>query len=136
MIVPKFKSGDRANVATRNGEVTVAINSEELNGFYHVGLLDEDGLFTGRTEQVEASRLMPLRGPYFAIRGQVLTTSSSHSGEAGEIVGTGFNKSTKSFFKVRFSDGVVEWFSEDQVFIDDEVKREYDEAQKDGQFFK
>lgn len=136
MIVPKFKPGDRANVATRSGEVTVTINSEELNGFYHVGLLDEDGLFTGRNERVEARRLMPLRGPYFAIRGQVLTTSSSHPDEVGEIVGIGLSKSIKSFFKVQFRDGVSEWFSEDQVFIDDEVKRQYDKAQKDGEFFK
>lgn len=134
--MPKFKPGDRANVAIRNGEVTVKIDSEEMSGYYHVGLLDEDGTYSGRSERVEARRLMPLRGPYFAIRGQVLTTSSSHPGEVGEIIGTGFTKSVKSFFKVRFNDGVSEWFSEDQVFIDDEVKREHEKAQKDGEFFK
>jgi hypothetical protein len=131
----KFKSGDRANVLTRGGELTVKIISEELSGYYTVMLLDENGLHTGRTEHMEASRLMPLRGPYFDIRGQVLTTSLSHPGEVGEIVGSGSSKTRRVLYKIKFSDGAIEWFHEDQVFIDDEVKRAHDETAKENEFF-
>ena len=135
-MVPNFKPGDRANVATSNGEVTVRVESEEFSGYYHVRVIDEDGSFTGSSERVEARRLMRLRGPYFAIRGRVLTTSSTHPGEVGEIISMGLSKSIKTFFMVQFADGAFEWFNEDQVFIDNEVKQAYDKAEKDGESFK
>jgi len=37
---------------------------------------------------------------------------------------------------VEFADGTSEWFNEDQVFIDDEVKRKHDEAEKERESFK
>ncbi len=134
--MPSFKPGDFANIRLPNGEeITVKIMGEVANGYIPVGKYD-DGSFTGRTESVSTNRLLPLRGPYFAIRGQVLTTSTAHPAEVGEIVGTGGSKSGKAFYRVQFSNGQSEWFNEDQVFIDDETKRAHDEAKKDDEFFR
>jgi len=60
---------------------------------------------------------MRVKGPFFDIRGQVYTTSSSHNDQIGEIVELRTSKSGKLFYKVMFDDNAVEWFSEDQVFI-------------------
>lgn len=133
--MPTFKSGDFANIRLPNGEeITVKIMGEVTNGLIPVGRYD-DGSFSGRTENVSTDRLLPLRGPYFAVRGQVLTTSTAHPSEVGEIVGTGGSKSGKAFYRVQFSDGLSEWFNEDQVFIDDETKRAHEKAKRNDGFF-
>ena len=120
---PKFTLGDRANVLSVDGEETVVVFSEEQNGTYSVVRIDEDGTcIDPYRKEIEASRLMRLRGPFFDIRGQVLTTSSTNPNEVGEVVSTGTSKSGKTFFKVKFSDGKCEWFNEDQVFIEDSFK--------------
>jgi hypothetical protein len=131
-----FKRGDSANLVNSAGEeCEVRIQSEETNGMYSVALLD-DGMFTGRIQHVNASRLRPLRGPYFDVRGLVSTTSSTHPLEGGEIIGSGTNRTGKAFYKVQFKDGLAEWLSEDQVFIDDEVKRAHDKQIEEDQHFK
>jgi hypothetical protein len=58
------------------------------------------------------------RGSFFDIRGQVNTTSPSHPAEIGEIVALGKSKSKQQFYIVKFADGKVEWFNEDQIFIE------------------
>ena len=69
------------------------------------------------------SGLLKPKGPFFDVRGQVMTTNASHH---GEIVATGTGpkrdgQSGKRFFQIRFADEPkVEWFSEDQVFIADD----------------
>lgn len=64
--------------------------------------------------------LMLKKGPFFDIRGQVYTTSMSHHDQIGEIIALGKSKSDKLFYKVKFADDAVEWFSEDQVFLQTE----------------
>jgi hypothetical protein len=126
----QFKKGDYANAIAKNGqEVKVQIVDQQEHGRYVVQLYDEDGLVNGPPQQAEPSSLLPLRGPYFDIRGLVLTTSSAHPGELGEIVKKGSSKAGAAFFCVLFADGTSEWLSEDQVFIDDAV-RPPDDAKK------
>ncbi len=117
-----FQKGDFANALTKEGrEVKVRIVDQQDNGRYVVQVYDEDGQPQGSTQQAEPSSLLPLRGPYFDVRGQVLTTSAAHPQEVGEIVKTGTSKSGKAFYCVQFADGLSEWLSEDQVFIDNAV---------------
>jgi uncharacterized protein YkvS len=117
--MPQFKTGDDANVIAKNGlEVKVNIEGDLNVGFVAVRVYDESGNLTGQAEKVNRNALLPLRGPFFGVRGQVLTTSPSHNDEEGEIIATAMSKSTKTFYKVQFKDGSVEWFNEDQVFID------------------
>jgi hypothetical protein len=119
----QFKKGDFANAIAKNGEeVKVQIVDKQENGRFVVQLYGEDGLVNGPPQQAEPSSLLPLRGPYFDIRGLVLTTSSAHPGEIGEIVKKGSSKAGKAFFGVLFADGSSEWLGEDQVFIDDAVR--------------
>jgi hypothetical protein len=123
MATYQFKKGDFANAIAKNGqEVKVQILDQQENGRYVVQLYDEDGLVNGPPQQAEPSALLPLRGPYFDIRGLVLTTSPAHPGELGEIVKKGSSKAGKAFYSVLFADGTSEWLSEDQVFIDDAVR--------------
>jgi hypothetical protein len=118
-----FQKGDFANAISKNGqEVKVQILDQQENGRYVVQVYDEDGLVNGPPQQAEPSSLLPLRGPYFDIRGLVLTTSSAHPSEIGEIVKKGSSKAGKTFYCVLFADGSSEWLSEDQVFIDDAVR--------------
>jgi hypothetical protein len=119
----RFEKGDFANAIAKNGqEVKVQIVDQQENGRYVVQLYDEEGLVNGPPQQAEPSSLLPLRGPYFDIRGLVLTTSPAHPGELGEIVKKGSSKAGKAFYSVLFADGTSEWLSEDQVFIDDAVR--------------
>jgi hypothetical protein len=118
-----FQKGDFANAVAKNGqEVKVQILDQQEHGRYIVQVYDEDGQVNGPPQQAEPSSLLPLRGPYFDIRGLVLTTSSAHPGEIGEIVKKGSSKGGKAFYCVLFADGSSEWLSEDQVFIDDAVR--------------
>jgi hypothetical protein len=124
-----FQKGDFANAIATNGqEVKVQIVDQQPNGRYVVQIYDEDGLFNGPQQQAEPSSLLPLRGPYFDIRGQVLTTSLAHPSETGEIVKKGSNKAGKAFYSILFPDGSSEWLSEDQVFIEDAVRAPLDAA--------
>jgi hypothetical protein len=118
-----FQKGDFANAIAKNGqEVKVQIVDRQESGRFVVQLYDEDGLVNGPPQQAEPSSLLPLRGPYFDIRGLVLTTSAAHPGEPGEIVKKGGNKAGGAFYSVLFADGTSEWLSEDRVFIDDAVR--------------
>lgn len=74
---------------------------------------------SGLQSTVSASRLLPLKHPCFEVRGLVATASASHPGEVGEIVAMGKAASGKQAFKVAFSDQTTEWFTDDQVFIED-----------------
>jgi hypothetical protein len=117
-----FQKGDFANALSKEGqEVKVKIVDQQENGRFVVQVYDEHGEAQGPTQQAEPSSLLPLRGPYFEVRGQVLTTSATHPNEIGEIVKTGTSRSGKAFFWVQFADGTSEWFNEDKVFIDDAV---------------
>jgi hypothetical protein len=128
----KFHKGDFANAIATNGqEVKVQILDQHENGRYVVQVYDENGLVNGPPQQAEPSSLLPLRGPYFEVRGLVLTTSSSHPNETGEILKTASGKGGKAFFFVQFADGTSEWLSEDQVFIEDAVKPAQGERGKD-----
>jgi hypothetical protein len=60
---------------------------------------------SGPLERVDPGSLLPLRGPYFDVRGQVLTTSLAHRNETGEIISIGTNKTGKAFYGVKFKDG-------------------------------
>lgn len=119
-----FKQDDVAFVIDREGkEAKVNVLGREPDGSYFVIYIDGYGRQTGIPPfRVKHGELLAPKGPYFDVRGQVLTTSPSHLGAVGEIVGTGSSKSGKGYFKVKFDDGSTEWFNEDQVFIDDEVK--------------
>jgi hypothetical protein len=131
--VRTFNKGDVAFVVDREGvERQVSVLGRESEGSYFVAWMHQ----TGSPFHVAIGKLLAPKAPFFHIRGQVLTTSSSHPCEVGQIVGTATSKSGKTFFNICFDDGTSEWFNEDQVFIDDEVKRAYDETTKDGEFFK
>lgn len=118
-----FQKGDFANAIATNGrEVRVRIVDQQENGRYVVQVYDENGLVNGPVQQAEPSSLLPLRGPYFEVRGLVLTTSPAHPNETGEIIKTASSKGGKAFFLVQFADGATEWLSEDQVFIEDPVQ--------------
>ena len=117
-----FRKGDFANAPAKDGrEVRVRIVGQQDNGRYVVQVYDEDGRVQETTQQVEPSSLLPLRGPFFEVRGLVLTISAGHSSEVGEIVKTATSKSGMAFYCVRFADGTSEWLNEDQVFIEDEL---------------
>lgn len=132
-----FNRGDVAFVADREGaESQVSVMGQQSDGSYLVVRIDGSGHQSGSPFLVANGKLLAPKGAFFDIRGEVLTTSSSHPGEVGQIVGTATSKSERKFFNVSFNDGSQEWLSEDHVFIDDEVKQAYDEAQNDGQFFK
>lgn len=118
----KFQKGDYANAIATNGqEVKVQIVDILENGRFVVQIYDEQGVVNGPLKQAEPSALLPLRGPYFEVRGLVLTTSSKHPGEIGEIVRLGTSKSGKAFYFIQFADGSGEWLSEDHVFIENSV---------------
>jgi hypothetical protein len=131
-----FKQGESGYVVDRDGaEARVRVISRQGEGMYLVVWIDGYGHQTGSPFLAANGKVLAPKGPFFDIRGQVLTTSSSHPGEVGQIVGRATSKSGKTFFNVSFKDGTSEWFCEDQVFIDDEVRRVYEETAKDGEFF-
>jgi hypothetical protein len=119
-----FKRGEVAFVVGQNGvEGQVNVLERQADGSYLVVWFDSYGHQTGNPFIAANGKVLAPKGPFFDIRGQVLTSSSSHPSEIGQIVGTATSKSGKTFFNVRFDDLKSEWFSEDQVFIDDEVMR-------------
>jgi hypothetical protein len=125
----QFNAGEDANVVSNYSEdVKVKIVSGPVSEHYTVRAYDKDDdrLLNEQLQNVHESRLRVLKGPHFEIRGQVLTTSTVHPNDIGEIVSIGTANSGKKFFKIRFSDKVEEWFGEDQVFVDDEVKRKHE----------
>jgi hypothetical protein len=71
-----------------------------------------------RVFNVLPSELLPVRGPYFDIRGLVFTTSMNHAGEQAEIVALGKGPKGKLFYCVKFTDESKEWLSEDDVFLE------------------
>ena len=112
-----FKIGDTAVFLGQDGIEREMI----IDGFGHdgaaMGIMDiGDG--TSKLVRRDPRALMRKKGPFFDIRGQVYTTSSSHSDQIGEIIALGKSKSEKLFYKVRFADDAVVWFSEDQVFLE------------------
>lgn len=117
-----LQKGDFANALAKDGrEVKVRIVDVNDNGRYVVQIYDDEDKPQGPTQQAEPSSLLPMRGPYFDVRGQVMTTSAAHPGEIGEIVKTGSSKSGRAFYCVQFADGTSEWLNEDQVFLDNAV---------------
>jgi len=106
-----------------NDEVNVIVNGFEMKAMV-LGVGQDEQTFhmlfeDGRVAGIAKSRLLRLWGPYFDVRGQVLTRSAKHPNEVGEIVATGKSSSKKAFFRVRFADAIEEWFSEDEVFTED-----------------
>lgn len=81
--MPIFKQRDQVNFMANGVERKAVVVGD--SGKETVFIESEDG----QTFGVERSRLLRLRGPYFDVRGQVLTASVTHPNEAGEIVATG-----------------------------------------------
>jgi hypothetical protein len=119
----RFKYDDRANVMVNGQElevVVVSVNEErDLGGNKKVVYYVNGG---GQQFPVREARMLPLRGPYFDVRGLVLTISAKHPNEIGEIVSTGHSPAKTRYFKVKFQNGDIEWFNENEVFIEHQTK--------------
>lgn len=112
-----FNQGNVANAIAKDGqEVKVRIEAKHGNG-YLIRPLDENGLVTGTVERVLEEQLLRVRGPFFDIRGQVLTTSKQHPNEVGEIVALGESPTGKQYYQIQFKDRSHEWFDADSIFI-------------------
>lgn len=110
-----YKAGDRAIVVVDGTEVEA-----ELLGFWGT---PEQGYMvqlagSGEIQQLPKERLLPVKAPFFDVRGLVFTTSSLHPGEQGEIVSIGRGPKGKMFYRVKFADGSTEWISEDGILIE------------------
>ena len=115
-----YKLGDAVSIIRGGKEITGKVAEEKADGSV---------VFTGEdaysTFTVHRSKLLRPKGPFFEVRGQVLTTSATHSGVVGEIIATGAgpmrgDQPGKRFFQVLFDgDPKADWFSEDQVFLED-----------------
>jgi len=112
-----FKVGDNANAIAKNGQEVMVRVESQLGKDYLIRTYDENGLFTGSIERVGEDKLLPLRGPYYDVRGQVLTTSKQHPNEVGEIVALAESATGKAYYRIRFKDGSPEWFDGDNIFI-------------------
>lgn len=78
---------------------------------------------------VRKSELLPLKGPFFDIRGLVFTTSVKHPGEQGEIIKRGKGADGARFFCVQFSDDSTEWLNEHEVCIEVEATQVEERAE-------
>lgn len=108
-----IESDDQANLSVQDGEQLVTIHA--IAGDRAI-VLTEFGQFI----DVATTPLLRVRGLFFDIR-QVLTKSLKHPDQEGEIIAVGTSASGKPFYKVKFSDGVPEWFSDDEVFIESQI---------------
>lgn len=119
----QFKSGDVANVIRRDGsEATVRIDGfGSTQDTYIVTELEIDGIIAG-PRVVNREHLLRPKGPFFEVRGLVFTTSTLHPGEQGEIVALGHSPNNQAFYRVKFADGSTEWFSENDVVIENEKR--------------
>lgn len=113
----EFNVGDDANAIDKSGkEVRVRIESP-LGSGYLIRAYDENGNLAGPPERVKSEQLLRLRGPFFDIRGQVLTSSKQHPNEVGEIIALAETPTGRTYFHVQFNDGASEWFDDDNVLI-------------------
>jgi hypothetical protein len=130
--IMEFKQGDLVAIRGLDGNeydgVIIASNGDDSFRVKY-RQLDMPVEF-GFTEQTTISRqrLMPTKGPFIRINGEVLTDDPSHAGQVGRIIAIGKTLKCKQFFKVKFEDGSENWFSEDRVFVDDAVLEEWNEA--------
>jgi hypothetical protein len=109
----EFKIGDEVNYVLGNTGCTGTLTAVHPDGKATV----EHGQ---AKSVIEYAKLLPPKTASFRIRGLVMTTSATHSGEVGEIIATGKSASGKTFYEVRYqSDPRSEWFSEDNVLIND-----------------
>jgi hypothetical protein len=69
----EFNVGDRANYVSKNGEIEIEVIRGPVSGSQGLNVQTVDGGF--RVFSVLQSELLPVRGPYFDIRGLVFTTS-------------------------------------------------------------
>jgi hypothetical protein len=111
----QFKYGDKVNLEVDGIEVEVKIVGSSGNGLLHV-----EGTSQGKRLQYSVSPddLLPLKGPFFDVRGLVFTTSANHPGERGEIIKRGKGTDGARFFCVQCSDGSTEWLKEHEVCIE------------------
>lgn len=115
----KFNEGDMANVLSANGkEILVRVIGDNDHGAYPVQELDANGNLIGASWIEKEQELLQLKQPGFRERGVVFTTSATHRGEQGEIVALGEGPNKQAFYRVKFADGHMEWFSERDVFIE------------------
>jgi hypothetical protein len=108
-----FKDGEMANIRRDGKEVDVTVLHQSGTQVY---LTDGES----RQYTVQVADVLPAKGPYFAVRGLILTASPRHPDEVGEIIATAYTPetSTRVYYKVMFSDGSTEWLSDDQIFIE------------------
>ncbi len=122
--MPRFKSRDWVSFVDDNGvERDGTLLNEISDETSHYVFVREFN--TGAHLSVNSDNLLKPKGPYFEIRGQVLTTGPGYRSKVGEIVGTAKSATNNPFFKVRFEDGVEIWFSADDVYIDNKVREEW-----------
>jgi hypothetical protein len=116
-----FKLGDLANITRTNGsEATVRIDGVGASPEdCIVTELENDGSAAGPPRRVRRQQLLRIKGPFFDVRGIVYTTSSVYRGEEGEIVPIGRGPKNQVFYHVKFANGATQWFSENEVLIED-----------------
>jgi hypothetical protein len=116
-----FKAGDRANMLANGREIEVTVMSERIGDHYFVQEHD-----TLNTVQVNNSRLLPIRGPFFDVRGLVFTSRASRPNQQGEVIAKGHGPIiagyAKTFYQIKFRDGSIEWVGEDEVLIQDKAE--------------
>ena len=115
----QFKYGDKANLSLDGIEIQVKIVGSGS------GLLNVEGTSAGKRVQysVPPEDLLPLKGPFFDVRGLVFSTSVNHPGEQGEIIKRGKGADGARFFCVQFSDSSMEWLKEHEVCIEEDAPR-------------
>ena len=118
-----YSAGERANCIVNGQELEVVVlgTAPQTAGNQTVYVVQHNG---SQTFTRPESKLLPLKGPFFDVRGLVLTTSPNHSNEIGEIISIGKNPGKLRFFKVRFNNGDTEWFSENQVFVETQSEQQ------------
>jgi hypothetical protein len=108
----RFNVGNMANCVENGVEIEVCvIGMSTEKDVYYVRTIDD------KTLAVPANGLLRTKGPFFDIRGIVLTTSIDHPDEQGEIVALGIGPKGRIFYRVRFADRSSQWLSEDDVFL-------------------
>jgi hypothetical protein len=118
-----FVSG---NGEEREGKILACLPNNHYKVRYFIAL----GIYNEGT--IDGKRLLPIKAPFIRINGEVLTDDPSHVDDVGRIVAIGKALNGKHFFKIKFKDDSVRWFSEDRVFIDATVLAKWNEEHNDG----